>query len=67
MTSANAGQFPGLGPVEQATLVGVAFGVVLAGACRMESTSLVNRSGSGRAHPKTLSAHGMRAAMKVRC
>jgi hypothetical protein len=32
----------------------------------MESTSLVNRSGFGRASPKTLSACGTRTAMKAR-
>jgi hypothetical protein len=35
-------------------LVVLAFGVRWMGACRMESSSLVNRLGSGRAHPHDL-------------
>jgi hypothetical protein len=65
MTSGNAGQLRVWGPVEPAMLVVLGFGVRWMGACRMESTSLVNRSGSGRTHSKTLSACGSRAAMKV--
>ena len=60
LTSGNAGQVRVLGPVEASTLVVLAFRVSWTGACRMESTSLVNRSGSGRAHPKILSACGTR-------
>jgi hypothetical protein len=55
LTSGNAGQLGVWGPVERgdAGRLGVRGGVGT-GACRMESTSLVNRSGSGRARPKTL-------------
>src|SRR5215207_5628412 len=45
-------------------LVVLAFGVRWIGACRIESTSLVNRSGSGRYLSQALSACGTRAAMK---
>jgi hypothetical protein len=51
LTSGNAGQIRVWGPVERAMLVVLAFGMAWMGACRMESTSLVNRSGSGRALP----------------
>jgi hypothetical protein len=46
LASGNAGQFHVRGRVEPAMLVVLAFGVRWMGACRMESTSLVNRLGS---------------------
>jgi hypothetical protein len=47
-------------------MVGLAFGWCWTNACRTESTSLVNRSGSDESRPKTSSACGTRAAIKAR-
>jgi hypothetical protein len=66
LTSGNAGYSASGVLVEQATLAGLAFEVVLEDASRIESTSLVNRSGSGRAGLKTLSACGTRGCEEGR-